>query len=61
MIKPDFRVKVSYRKDKTRGTIAWLATILDAGGYPEYHEFESNGGESAIVTPATKGESEQSE
>ncbi|AIF84168.1 hypothetical protein NTE_02113 [Candidatus Nitrososphaera evergladensis SR1] len=52
--KPDFRVKVSYRKGKTRGTIAWPATILDAWGYPEYLVFAGNGDGSAIVRPVAK-------
>jgi hypothetical protein len=61
MTKPDFIVKVSYRKGKTRGTIAWPATILDAWGYPEYLQFEGGGDGSAIVRPSTKDKSKESE
>lgn len=45
-----FRVKVSYRKSKTRGTIAIPAPILAAWGYPEYLQFEGDNG-SAIIKP----------
>lgn len=48
----EFRVKVTYRRGKTRGVIALPAPILGAWDYPEYIEFLPGDDEgTAILRP----------
>ena len=49
--KSKFRVKISYRKSQTRGTIALPSPILAAWGYPEYLDFSHDVNGDAIITP----------